>query len=340
MEKKEILQKKELVDKYLNKRKFLCLLDVFFYNVENLSVYIRLDYNPKNATYLIHWINISAMEDNKIENWLNSNLIYPSLIDKIKNIIASNGIVEDYKEDLKIDSKVTINSYLKDYKYNRNTFEFNRYIPTCWMFLADVLLIVFEGMPRYMYSLFQILVEKIIEPSTNCAFIFDLKNGDINQLFEKQIIERGKKYYKEDRIKFIEKQDDCYSCIVRGTTNYLVSIINKEDTKEVQMSCNCQYEGFCKHIYAALLAIKSNDEHKFFKISYIDGDKSLIDNIKNFNYLLCIGIVDDFFVVVDNLDLAFIPILKDNKLLFKIVEDDNNKTLEKQLNKYLKKHQK
>ena len=340
MNEKEILQKKDLVDKYLNKKKYLCLLDAFFYNIDGISIYIRLDYNHKNATYKIDWVNLSAMEDNKVENWLNCNLLYPTMVDKIKGIIASNGMVDEYNDKSTFNSKVIINSYLKDYKYNINTFEFKRYIPNTWMFLADVLFIIFDGMPKYMYSLFQILIERIIEPDINCAFNFDLKKDNIDKLFYDEIIEKGKKYYKEKRVKFLEKQNDCYNSVVSGTKDYLVSIIYKEDTKEIQMSCNCPCESFCKHIYATLLAIKNKEEHKFFKISHIDDDKNIIDNIKNFNYLLCVGIVDDYFVIVDNFDFAFIPILKDNKLLFKIVEDDGKKSLEKALNKYLRKHQK
>ena len=334
----EILQKKKLVDKYLNKKKYLCLVDILFYNVDNISVYLRLDYINKNATYRVHWVNLSSMEDKNVEYWLNTNLIYPSMVDKIKNIIAGNGIVDEYKDKDKIDSKIIINSYLKDYECNKKTFEFNRYIPKQWSFLADLFSVIFEGMPRYMYPLFQISIEKLIEPDTNCVFTFDIKKDNIDSLFNEDTIKLGKKYYKEDRVIFLEKKDEFYYGVVAGKQNYLVTIINKEDTKEVQMSCNCSHNTFCKHIYALLMSIKNNEEHKFYKIAYIDDDKNILDNLKTFNYLLCVGIVDDYFVVVDNFNFDFIPILSNNKLLFKIVEDDEKKTLEKKLNKYLKKH--
>lgn len=336
----EILQRKELVDKYLNKKKYLCLLDAFFYNVDDVSIYIRLDYINKNSTYQIHWINLSSMEDKNVEYWLNTNLIYPSMVERIKAIVASNGIVEDYHDKDKIDSKIIINSYLKDYKYNKNSFEFNRYIPKQWSFLADIISIIFDGMPRYMYTLYQIVIEKLIEPGINFVFAFDLKKNNIDTLFNEDIIKDGKKYYEDERIIFLEKQENEYKSVVKGSHKYLVSIINKEDTKEVQMTCNCPCDHFCKHIYATLLAINNNEEYKFFKIAHIDENKNIIDNLKSFNYLLCAGIKDDYFVVIDNYDFAFVPILSDKKLMFKIVEDDDKKTLEKELNKYLEKHQK
>ena len=336
----EIIERKKLVDKYLNKKKNICLLDVLFYNIENISVYLRLDYVSKYSMYRINWIILSSMEDNKIEYWLNTNLIYPSMVDKIKTLIASNGITEDFVDKDKIDSKVIINSYLTDYECNRKTFEFNRYVPKCWSFLADVLSILFEGMPRHMYTIFQISIEGLIEPDINCVFNYDLKNDNIDNLFDEETIKIGKEYYKDGRILFLEKDNDFYKSVVNGTQKYLVSIASKEDTKEVQMSCNCQVNGFCEHIYASLLAIKNKEVKKYYKIAHIDDNKNIIDNIKNFNYLLCVDIVDDYFVVIDNFDFALIPILNNNKLQFKIIEDDDKKTLEKKLNKYLKKHEK
>ena len=337
---KEILQKKELVDKYLNKKKNVSLLDAFFYNIDGASIYIRIDFIDKNSTYRINWVNLSSMEDNNVEYWVNTNLVYPTTIEKIKNIIINNAKVEDYQDYDDINSKISINFYLKDYEYNKNSFEFKRYIPKCWSFLADILVMVFEGMPKYMYQLFLITVEKIISPDINCVFNFDLEKDDFNRLFNKEVISQGKKYYKDERVIFLEKKDGIYNSVVYDSNNYLVSIIYKENTKEVQMTCNCQNESFCKHIYASLMAIKNNEEYKFFKIASIDDNKSIIDNLQTFNYLLCVGIVDDYFVVIDNYDYAFIPILEDNKLLFKIVEDDDEKSLEKELNDYLKKHQK
>ena len=63
----------------------------------------------------------------------------------------------------------------------------------------------------------------------------------------------------------------------------------------------------------------------------------MLDRIKNFNYLLCVDIVDDCFVIVEDFSYKFVNILDGKKLRFKIVEDDDNKTLEKKLKKYLKK---
>ena len=338
MNEKEILQRKELVDKYLNKKKYLCLFDMYLYNIDSLSFYIRLDYDKRVNTYRVNWINLSFMDDNKVESWLNTNLIYPSMVHEFKNIIASNGIVDDYIDNDDINSKVIINSYRTDYECNKRTFVFKRYIPNCWQFLADAIYILFESLPKYQYPLFQILVEKLIKPDINCVFAYDFEKDNVDNLFNKQTITKGKEDYKNNKVRFLEKKDNIYYSVISDKEEYLVTIINNKDTKEVQMTCNCNHNSFCKHIYSTLLAIKNNKENKFYKIARINNNKNVIDNLKEFNYLLCVDIVDDYFIVIDNLNYLLLPILENNKLLYKIIEDDKNKTLENKLNKYIKEH--
>lgn len=338
MKEKEMLQKKELVDKYLKKKKYICLFDIYFYNIDEVSLYMRLDYDKNSNTYRINIVNLSSMENKKVESWLNSNLIYPSMVHEFKNIIANNGIVEDYIDNDNINSKVIINSYLTDYEYTKKSFTFKRYIPKCWQFLAEALYILFDAVPRYQYSLFQILLEGLIEPDTNCVFKFDLEKDNIDNLFNKKDIISGKEIFDNKKVRFLEKVNNTYYSVISGKQEHLVSIINNYNNKEVQMSCNCFNQGFCKHIYATLLAIKNKKEKKFFKIAKINNDKNVIDNLKEFNYYLCADIVEDYFVVVNNLEYLLLPILDNKTLAYKIIEDDENKTLEKKLNSYLKKH--
>lgn len=338
MNEKEIIKKKELVDKYLKKNKYLCLFDTFFYNIDNLSLYLRLDYIHKTNTYRISWVNLGAMTSNKVEDWINSSLVYPTLVDNLKNVIGRNGIVKDYIDKDKIDSKVIINSYLKDYNCNKKTFEFKRYIPKCWEFLSEALFIIFEGMPKYLYPLFQIMIEKIIIPDINSIFVYDLKKDNYDELFSTKSIDDGINIYNSNKIKFIEKNNQIINSIICDSKDYLVTIINNEKTKEVQMNCSCQSNTFCKHMYATLYAMKNKKEIKFYKITHVDDEKNVIDNLKNFNYLLCIGIKDDYFMVVKDFKLLFLPIIQNNKVLYKIIEDDNKKSLEKQLNNYIKKY--
>lgn len=337
MKESDILKIKSKIDSHFKKKKMTLLLSVLLENVEDTTIYIRLDYDKNVDAYRLSWCDISKIANKKIIEWVNTCLVYPYIVDKIKEIIAKNDISEDFKDDENINSKVIINSYLTDYEANKKEFVFKRYIPKCWEFLADVLYNIFDILPSYYRMYFKIMVERLIKPSKGYLFAFDYQNDNIDELFEKQIIARGKKYYEEDRILFLEKYNDFIYAVVQGSERYLISIIRNEKSNELQMSCNCECDFFCKHIYAAIMALKEKKEKKFFKIAPIDNKKTMLEKLKNFNYLLCVDIVGDSFVIIDDMEYKFADILFDKKLQFKIIEDDENKTLEKKLKAYLKK---
>ena len=274
------------------------------------------------------------MNTNKVSTWINSALIHPSKVDEFKAIIANNGVSLDYIDNDNIDSLVTVTSYLTNYENNKKVFEFKRYIPSCWKFLADAIYILFNYMPKYMYPMFQILVQKIVEPRLSSLFAFDFEKDDYKKLFNDAVIEKGENYYKDKRVVYLENFNNALYSVVRGESDYLVSIIHNDDVNELQLSCTCPADHFCKHMYAAIKAYKNKEVKKFYKIAYVNED--VLESIKNFNYFLCIGIYQDFFIVIQDDNYSLLPILNDNKLNMKIIEDDDKKSLEKELNKYLK----
>ena len=75
----DIIRKKNLIDKYFKKKKYLCLFDILFSEKESASVYIRLDYDKKTSTYRVNFVNLTNMISNKVESWINTNLIYISI---------------------------------------------------------------------------------------------------------------------------------------------------------------------------------------------------------------------------------------------------------------------
>lgn len=336
----EILNKKNIIDKYLKKQNHICVFDIMINDIDKLSLYIRLDYVKKASLYKVTWVNLTQMTTNKASDWVNTNLIYPNSVEEFKAIIATNGITKDYIDNDEINSSVIMHSYITNYETNRKEFIFKRYIPSCWSFLADAIYILFQAMPRYLFLEFQVLTQRLVETKKDAIFIFDLNKDNIDNLFKKEIIERGKDYYNNNKVTLIEKQNEATFAVVSGKQNYLTTIHYINETKEMQMSCTCDCNFFCKHMYATLLAMKNNEERKFYKIAYVDDNKSILDNIKNFNYFLCAGIYQDTFVIINNDNFEFLPILENNKLKYKIVEDDKNHTLEKQLQKYIDKNMK
>ena len=331
----DINQKKQLVENYFKKKKNTPLIDVYFDDLEKLSLYIRLELNKKTNTYRLYWVNLTAMESKKVEDWLNSNLVYPSTIDKIVDTISMIKEIKDNNEESDIKANVTVNFY---FDYFNNSFSFNRYIPKCYDFLADIFYYMFDAIPKYLYLIFQIMIEKLVVPQLNTVFVYDI-NDNIDELFDEKVIKDGKKCYKENKVTLIEKKEesDITYAVVKGRSNYLVSIINNPLTKEVSFTCNCDSNSFCKHIYATLLAMKNNETRKFFKVASVGEKGSIMDIIKNFNYEFCADIYGDNFVIVKSDSFVLYPIIINGKITFKIIEDDKDKTLEKKLNEYLKK---
>src|SRR5574344_1151344 len=114
----DLNSKKNLVDKYLKKNKMNPLLDILINNVDKTDMNIILTYQEKANTYRVNWIDLSAMENNNISVWMNSNLMFPDKVERIKQIIALNGISEDYIDTDDIHSNIKISSFMNNYDCN------------------------------------------------------------------------------------------------------------------------------------------------------------------------------------------------------------------------------
>lgn len=84
---------------------------------------------------------------------------------------------------------------------------------------------------------------------------------EVEDEFEYQIKERGKKYYNSGNVLKVVKNGSHYYAKVKGTsiTPYNVNITNDENG--IDYECDCPYDFPCKHEYAVLIAI-SNGEYE------------------------------------------------------------------------------
>ena len=81
----------------------------------------------------------------------------------------------------------------------------------------------------------------------------------------------------------------------------------------MQVYCTCPCEFYCKHIYAVILAIRNNKGNRFYKIMYKNPNKNLLERIMDFEYLLCLGIIEQNFEIINNYgEIELIPILDKN----------------------------
>ena len=77
---------------------------------------------------------------------------------------------------------------------------------------------------------------------------------DFKRLFSKEILERGRNYYAEDRVSNLLKKGNTITASVQGNHRYKLTI----NTKNHAYRCNCPYEGqMCKHLAAVFYAINN-----------------------------------------------------------------------------------
>jgi hypothetical protein len=82
---------------------------------------------------------------------------------------------------------------------------------------------------------------------------------EIRSLCTEQSFERGRNYYRQDRVQQLEIDGGEISATVRGSNYY--DVVIDVATDPIRTRCNCPYDyaGDCKHIVAVLLAVDDRD---------------------------------------------------------------------------------
>ncbi|MBQ6547066.1 MAG: SWIM zinc finger family protein [Bacilli bacterium] len=333
-------EKIKLIKKYY--KKYPIFLELSLINYENYNIYICINEISKNDSYRLSWFNLDEITDRNIKKYISCEYISASVIEMIKKDFLDNDINYNYHgEILKNDYIVKLNANIPTKECETINLSFRRYLPGTLSNYFDLLVFIFRNMPKkyedFLFELLAGLTKTTERYEYKQEFDFDLFNDDINELFEYQICKRGEKYYQESRVKFLEKIDDRYFAIVEGTEKYLTIIKYKDEEKRMQVYCSCPCEFYCKHMYAVILAIRNNEFNRFYKIMYKNPDKSLLERVTNFDYLLCLGVVEQNFEIINNYgDIELVPILDVNdRYNWQILEDSEDEKLTKQVKYFL-----
>lgn len=325
------------IRKYYKKTKLLLELQLISYDEYNL--YIRLDYFKKQKTYRLSWYDLDMLDDS-IEKNISFEYVTEDFVDSIFKILdRRNTDQEVFYNEEPTNGIVIMSLYCYDKIF---TYKFYKYIPKKIAFLSDMVIIIFNSLPRklqgFLYELHAELENNVTRYEYKKEFSFDLFNDDINKIFAYQIIERGKKYYEEEKVKFLEKINDRYFAIVEGTEKYVVVINYNDELKKTQVYCSCPCEFYCKHIYSVILAIRNNKFNRFYKISYRNPNKNILEQIMEFDYSLCIGVIEQNFEILNNYgQIELIPILDvNNKNNWQVLEDSEDEYLAKQIQKVVR----
>lgn len=330
-----------LIKKYYKKNPIF--LELILMNYEEFDLYIIINYIKKSNSYRLSWFNLSNIEDANVEKYLSCTYISSDVIELIKKDFLNFAVNSSYNEEILTHEDIVIlNANIKTKVEQNINVAFKKYLPKSLGHLLDLFIFIFRNMPKqYENFLFEIcakFTDSTEKYEYKKEFDFDLFNDDIDKIFNYQIIQRGKKYYEENKVSFLEKIDEeRYFSIVEGTEKYLVVIKYNEKNKKMQVYCSCPCEFYCKHIYSVILAIRENRIKRFYKIMYKNPNKNLMERIMDFDYQLCLGIVEQNFEIVNNYgEIELIPILDSNNTCnWNILEDSEDEELTKQVRNFI-----
>ena len=99
--------------------------------------------------------------------------------------------------------------------------------------------------------------------------------------------------------------------------------------------CSCGRDYYCSHIYAVLLALKHKSFNNFYKVRYRGDNLSLLDRVRDGLFYFCFGIDgDNLLLINENGAVTTTPIVEEGKCMFEVIEDDDECSLSKYLEKY------
>ena len=108
----------------------------------------------------------------------------------------------------------------------------------------------------------------------------------MSSFFTDTILERGKKYFEQNRVFSINQKDDqTYTAIVLGSEAYHTKITLDEHYNVMSATCDCPYakDGHhCKHEAALYFAIEERlpkDEQQYIDINALLKSSSLQDHV-------------------------------------------------------------
>ena len=333
-------EKISLIKKYYKKNQLFLELNLI--NYEKYNLYICINKMDKNDSYRLSWFDLDDMDNKDVEKYISCQYISSKVIEMIKEDFSKFIVSSQYHDEfLTEEDTVILNANIKTKEEQNIDVSFKKYLPKSLANLADLFIFIFRNMPKkYEVFLFEILA-KLTDTTERYEykkeFNFDLFNDDIDKLFSYQICQRGKKYFEEERIKFLEKIDDRYFAVVEGTEKYLTIIKYNEEEKKMQVYCSCPCEFYCKHMYAVILSIRKKEFKRFYKIMYKNPNKSLLDRIMEFDYLLCLGVLEQNLEIINNYgEFELVPILDTNgKYNWEVLEDSEDEKLMKQIKYFI-----
>ncbi len=325
------------INEHLSKKGHELVMSIFLNNFNGNDIYIRFDFIRKLSIYKIVWIDLNFFNEKEMESYISSQMVTKFLSLKIMERISSITHQGGYEEiENIIGDRVEILTYLPN---NQKEFVFDRFLPIEWKFLIDPLAMVFSYLPRSMEVFLNEIFAKFDGTEERYNYTkpikFDLFKDDMDSKFKKHVITRGNKLYEDGAVKFLEKFEDKYYAIVEENEKTNLVILREMDKEYVLMYCNCPCDFYCKHIYAALLALRNKKFNNFYKVKYTGREETILEMVTITNFHLCYGIDRDRILLISS-DGSFYPanLIQKGKVVFEVIEDDDDCTLSKKIKEF------
>lgn len=338
----ECRKKIDLIRKYFRKDKMF--LELILFNYSGYYIYVRIDYLKKTKSYKLSWFDLDKVLDNNIDKYSSFEYMEDNIINDISFIFNNYDCDLEEKRSLNDEDLVTLKANIKTKVNKMIDVEFNRYLPRDLRVLDSLFIIIFRYLPKRLDSFLEEIFASIYNNSTydyRREIDLDLFNDDIDDIFSYNITKRGLDYYENDKVLYLEKVDDRYFGVVEGSKKYVVVIKYNEEKKKMSVYCSCPCDFYCKHIYAVILSIRNNELKRFCKVMFKDKSKNLLERMLDYDYFLCLDVVDDKYLEIINNkgDIELVPIFDSEGMeQFDILEDTDEFLITNKIRKIIDKN--
>ena len=330
----KIIQK---IDKYLTKKSHINYFSIILKSYNHNNLYIRFDYVNKIKAYRIIWFDLLYIDLKHLDYYENSQLVTSYLANKMVDLLIKIKLDSSTILDSTIlDDRVEIYNQIDEKKEPRK-YVFDRYLPLEWKELINPLALIFTYLPRSMELILNEIFAKFDKQTeyynSKKPVKIDLSKDEYDHLFRKDVISTGKKI--ANRVEFLEKIDNKYIAVVDNKLLTLVIIEKVTDGFYSLFSSNNK-PFLDENIYAVLTAIRKKEFKNFYKVKYIDKrSKNLLDEVRKGEYYCCCGIEDNGMLLLSSDgSILKVPFIENGKLVFEVIEDDDNLSLSKIIEKY------
>lgn len=331
--KKNIFEK---IDDYLYKKGHSMCLALILDSYNGNFIYVRLDYVEKLKAYKMVWIDLKYINEKYIGDYINSQLVTSYIANRLIDLLEKMKVNSESRINENIlGDRVTFINYIGE---ESKEYTFSRFLPKDWDFLIDPLVLIFSYLPRsmevFLNEIFGIIDGVQDEYNAKKAIKFNMLDDLKDDVFSAVVRRNGKKLFEEGKVKFLEKVDSRFLAVIDLPEPVLV-VLHQVNKEFVFFWCSCEKHLYCEHIYAALLALRKEQFKEFYKVAYRGNKRTLLDKIRDGIYYLCLGEKDGNLILVsENAELFLAPIIENRTCMFDVIEDDDECSLSKIINKY------